>query len=443
MTTRRSIIATLVVACLLASGCVAGDQETATLGAADPDQQTLPSVTQPRTDTDQASSDDASDAGSDTDGENGGDQSDQDSASSSSTSTTEPLPQLEGLDAELLVSGFDQPVLITGAPGTDALFVVERKGRILVVVDGVIEPEPFIDLTDQLLSSSIEQGLLGLTFHPGYADNGHFYAYWTDPAGDSRLARFTATAPTVADPESIEVILEVDQPAERHNAGMLQFGPDGLLYVSLGDGGSGGATAQDTSNLLGSILRIDVDQPDEATGQLYTIPDGNPFDDEIWVYGLRNPWRFSIDEPTEMVYIGDVGQERWEEINVVGLDGAGTNFGWFETEGAECFRGDCDRAGLTDPVLQYSHDEGCSVTGGSVYRGAAIPELNGHYFFADWCGGLVRSFRLTDQGQVADQLDWSEDLAALGQVTSFGRANDDELLAINWAGELFRIVAKR
>lgn len=439
MTARRTTIATLAIGCLLAAGCVAGDQETASLGPADPDQQTLPSVTQPRTGTDSTSTG--------TDGADDGDEgepSDQDSASSgSSTSTTEPLPELQGLDAELLVSGFDQPVLVTGAPGTDALFVVERKGRILVVTDGVTEAEPLIDLTGQLLSSSIEQGLLGLAFHPDYEDNGLFYAYWTDPAGDSRLARFSASAPTVADLASIEVILEVDQPAERHNAGMLHFGPDGLLYVSLGDGGSGGATAQDTSNLLGSILRIDVDRPDEATGRPYTIPAGNPFDDEIWVYGLRNPWRFSIDAPSETVYIGDVGQERWEEINVVGLDGGGTNFGWFETEGAECFRGDCDQAGLTDPVLQYSHDEGCSVTGGSVYRGPAIPELNGHYFFADWCGGLVRSFRLTDQGQVADQLDWSEDLAALGQVTSFGRTDDDELLAINWAGELYQVVARR
>ncbi len=442
MTARRAGIAAFVAACLLTTGCVAGDQETATLGPADPDQQTLPSVTQPRTETDQGSADD----GAESDGDAGdeADPSDEDTNSSpASTSTTEPLPELQGLDAELLASGFDQPVLVSAAPGTDALFVVERKGRILVVVDGVTEAEPFIDLTDQLLSSSIEQGLLGLAFHPGYEDNGLFYAYWTDPAGDSRLARFTASAPTVADPESIEVILEVEQPAERHNAGMLQFGPDGLLYVSLGDGGSGGATAQDTSNLLGSILRIDVDRPDEATGRLYSIPADNPFDDEIWVYGLRNPWRFSIDGLSETVYIGDVGQERWEEINVVGLDGAGTNFGWFETEGAECFRGDCDQAGLTDPVLQYSHDEGCSVTGGAVYRGPAIPELTGHYFFADWCGGLVRSFRLTDQGQVADQLDWSEDLAALGQVTSFGRAGDDELLAINWAGELYRIVASR
>lgn len=442
--TSRLIPALVVALAVLTTACVAGDTETATLGPSDADSQTLPSVTEaPATDSDPGTDDGAS-----TDGDAPGDTQDADDTQDSdgtgtSTETTEPLPPLEGLDAELMVDGFDQPVLVTGAPGTDALFVVERKGVIRVVVDGAIADEPFLDLTDQLLSSSIEQGLLGLTFHPGYADNGTFYAYWTDPAGDSRLARFQADTPTRADPESIEVVLEVDQPAERHNAGMLQFGPDGLLYVSLGDGGSGGATSQDTSNLLGSILRLDVDRPDDDAGLAYSIPAGNPFDDEIWVYGLRNPWRFSIDGPSETVYIGDVGQERWEEINVVGLDGAGTNFGWFETEGADCFRDGCDQSGLTDPILQYSHDEGCSVTGGVVYHGSEIPELNGHYFFADWCGGLVRSFRLTEQGQVADQLDWSEELAPLGQVTSFGTTNDQEVVVVNWAGELHRITARR
>ncbi|MEL6985836.1 MAG: PQQ-dependent sugar dehydrogenase, partial [Actinomycetota bacterium] len=367
--TSRLLPVALVMAAVL-SGCVAGDQETATLGAADPDSQTLPSVTEAPADTgdaeDTASDDDSDGASSGTDTAS----DDADDDTTTSTATTEPLDPLQGLDAELVVDGFDQPVLVTGAPGTDVLYVVERKGVIRVVVDGQIADEPFLDLTDQLLSSSIEQGLLGLAFHPDHETNRTFYAYWTDPAGDSRLARFQAESPTVADPESIEVVLEVDQPAERHNAGMLQFGPDGLLYVSLGDGGSGGATSQDTSNLLGSILRLDVDRPDEDAGLGYSIPAGNPFDDEIWVYGLRNPWRFSIDDASETVYIGDVGQEQWEEINVVGLDGAGTNFGWFETEGSDCFRPGCDQAGLTDPVLQYSHDEGCSVTGGVVYHGS-------------------------------------------------------------------------
>ena len=236
----------------------------------------------------------------------------------------------------------------------------------------------------------------------------------------------------------MKTILRVDQPAERHNAGNLAFGPDGLLYVALGDGGTGGSTAQDTSSLLGSILRIDVD-----ARRPYEIPDGNPFGNEIWVHGLRNPWRFTIDPVDERMYIGDVGQETFEEINVVALeDGAGTNFGWALMEGKRCVRTNCNRQGLTTPVVQYSHEHGCSVTGGRVYRGRAIPELRGHYFYADWCTGLVRSFRLNARGKPVDRSDWTEELS-LGQVTSFGVDNRGELLAVNWDGQLFRIVPKR
>ena len=437
---QRSVVLLLALT-LFAAGCVAGDQETASIGSGDGADQTLPSVTQPAA---TSASDEAGTAADDEAG-NGDDQPEgADDPTTSTASTTEPVAPLQGLTTELVASGFDQPVLVTTAPGGDELYVVEREGVIKVVRDGEVADEPFLDLTDRLLSNSIEQGLLGLAFHPDHGTNDLFYAYWTDPAGDSRLARFTTTSATAADPDSEQLVLAVDQPAERHNAGMLEFGPDGLLYLALGDGGSGGSTSQDTSNLLGSIVRLDVEPglaADAATP--YEIPPGNPFGDEIWVYGLRNPWRFSIDDETEMVYIGDVGQEQLEEINVVSLDGAGTNFGWFEMEGDGCFRPDCDPEPFTDPVLQYSHDEGCSVTGGLVYRGSAIPELIGHYFFADWCGELVRSFRLTGQGQVTDQLDWAEDLAALGQVTSFGVDDSGELLAVNWAGELHRIVPVR
>ncbi|MEM9561637.1 MAG: PQQ-dependent sugar dehydrogenase [Actinomycetota bacterium] len=428
---------------LAATACVPPDEETATFAPADGAEQTLPSVTQAP---DGPDDDPAAEPDDEPDDEEAGEPAaaDGDGDGEPATTSTAPLAELQGLTTELLAADFDQPILVTGAPGTDALFVVEREGVIRVVEDSRVRDEPFLDLTGQLLSSSIEQGLLGLAFHPDYATNGVLFAYWTDPAGDSLLARFEATAPTELDPESLEVVLQVDQPAERHNAGMLEFGPDGLLYLALGDGGGGGATSQDTSDPLGSILRLDVgvDGRGDST-RPYAIPAGNPFDDEIWVYGLRNPWRFSIDEVTETVYIGDVGQDRWEEVNVVGLDGAGTNFGWFQTEGDQCFRSDCDTAGLTDPILQYSHDEGCSITGGRVYRGQAIPELTGHYLYADWCGGLVRSFRLTDRGQVADQLDWSDELGSLGQVTSFGVDGDGELLVVNWAGELHRILPVR
>lgn len=345
---------------------------------------------------------------------------------------------LRGLAKRLIADGLSQPVLVTGAPGSARLYVVEREGTIRTVNNGTVAQRPFLDLRDRLLSSSIEQGLLGLAFHPDFETNRRAFAYWTDQNGDSRLGEFRARGPGRANPGSMKMILEVDQPAERHNAGNLAFGPDGLLYVALGDGGTGGSTAQDTSSLLGSILRIDVD-----ARRPYAIPEDNPFGNEIWVYGLRNPWRFSIDPADQRMYIGDVGQEAFEEINVVALeDGAGTNFGWALMEGRRCFRANCDRQGLTRPVLQYSHGQGCSVTGGRVYRGTAIPELRGHYFYADWCTGLVRSFRLNANGRPVDRTDWTDELS-LGQVTSFGVDNRGELLAVNWDGQLFRIVPRR
>lgn len=409
---------------LALSGCVSDDDEgTATFNQSGVTQ-TLPPTTATTTATTEEPDGDDGEAGDGT-------------TSTEATTTTEPLAPLQGLAAEPVATGLDQPIYVTGAPGTEALFVVEREGIIRIVEDGAVADEPFVDLSDQLLSNSIEQGLLGLAFHPDYADNGRFFVYWTAPDFTGTLVELEATGPTSADPGSAQVLLEVPQPGERHNAGMLSFGPDGLLYLALGDGGAGGAEAQDTSTLLGSILRLDVSEPGS-----YSIPDGNPFDDEIWVYGLRNPWRFSIDAETDSVYIGDVGQEAFEEVNVIGLDGAGTNFGWSEAEGDGCFRSGCDLASFEAPTLQYDHQEGCSVTGGYVYRGPSIPEFHGHYFFADWCKSFVRSFRLVD-GTVRDQFDWTPEMPELGQVTSFGLDNDGELYAVNWSGEVYRIVPVR
>ncbi|MEM9611956.1 MAG: PQQ-dependent sugar dehydrogenase [Actinomycetota bacterium] len=425
-----ALVLGLPLAAVVLIGCVA-DDGTATIGQESGTETTLPSTTAPAAN---ESGDDA--AAETTDDEAAGtDGADETEAASGPTTT---LPPLQGLGTDVVAEGFDQPILVTGAPGTDALFVVEREGVIRTVVDGEIADEPFLDLRDRLLSSSIEQGLLGLAFHPDYADNGRLFAYWTDPDGDSMLAEFTATDPIMVDPDSMSTVLQIDQPAERHNAGMLLFGPDGLLYVSVGDGGSGGSTSQDTSNLLGTILRLDVDAvgPDP-----YAVPDGNPFGDEIWAYGLRNPWRFSIDPGQELMYIGDVGQEAFEELNIVSLDGAGTNFGWFTMEGDRCFRAGCDTDGLTDPTFQYGRDDGCSITGGWVYRGAAIPEFDGHYFYADWCTGFVRSLRY-DGSRISDQFDWTDDFG-LGQVTSFGLDNDGELYVVTWDGGLHRIVARR
>ena len=415
-------VVALFVTALMATSCIADEEVTASFGQVSTTRPELPVGTEPPESSAVENQPDPTGAVVE--------------AEPSTTATSSPEPLL-GLGAELIADGFDQPVLVTGAPGIDALFVVEREGVILVVEDGVVADTPFLDLTDQILSSSIEQGLLGLAFHPGYEDNRRFYAYWTNVNGDSRLGQFHASRPTTADPDSLRIVLEVEQPAERHNAGMIMFGPDGLLYLALGDGGAGGSTSQDTSSLLGSILRLDVD-----SGDPYSIPPGNPFGDEIWVYGLRNPWRFSIDPVEELMYIGDVGQERYEEINIAPLDAGGMNFGWYEMEGDECFRQDCDQQGLTTPTLQYSHIEGCSITGGWVYRGAAIPEFYGHYFYADWCKGFVRSMHF-DNGRVVDQFDWTSDLGELGQVTSFGLDNDGELYAVNWDGQLFKIVPVR
>lgn len=353
------------------------------------------------------------------------------------TPTATPPPPLLGLDAVLVVSGLRQPVFVTGMPGSDVLLVIEREGIIQLVDGGEIVDEPFLDLRDRINSSSIEQGLLGLAFHPTFEDTGRFFAYWTQTNGDSRLAEFHLLDERRGDPDSMRVILDVAQPGERHNAGMIQFGPDGNLFLSLGDGGSGGRTAQDTSNLLGTIVRLDID-----AGEPYAIPQDNPFDDEIWAYGLRNPWRFSIDATDRLLYVGDVGQDTFEEINVVSIDDPGRNFGWINMEGSLCFAGSCNGDGLTPPVLEYSHDEGCSITGGHVYRGPDIPELVGHYFYGDWCSGLVRTFRFVD-GEATESQDWTSDLGAIGEVTSFGVDHAGNLYTANWDGEIHRIVPVR
>ena len=411
----RLTTTSLVLAMALVAGACVGDEgSTERFDSGPTSVRQLPSITEPQVSLDSTP------------------------AADESPSTAEGLAPLLGLGAELISDGFDRPVFVTGAPGTDALFVVEQPGVISLVEDGVKADEPFLDLQSQVGSQRNEQGLLGLAFHPNYETNGRLFAHWTNKSGDTRLGEFAATSPTVADPEPVQILIELDQPASNHNGGMITFGPDGLLYMALGDGGgSPGNRSQDTTTLLGAILRLDVDK-----SAPYEIPAGNPFDNEIWVYGLRNPWRFSIDAMTENMYIGDVGQNRLEEIDVVSLVGAGANFGWPKTEGASCFERDCDLDAFTGPVIEYPHPDGCSVTGGYVYRGSAIPELFGHYFYADFCGGLIRSLRL-DDGLAVDQIDWSGDLARLGQVASFGTDNEGELYSLDWNGSLYKLVPER
>jgi hypothetical protein len=351
------------------------------------------------------------------------------------------LPPLLGLELTLVADGFDQPVLAVAPAGDDRLFVVERSGTIRIV--GV--EQPFLDISDRVNSEDgIEPGLLGLAFHPGYTSNGRFFVfYYRAGAEQTTLAEFEASAdPDVADPATERTLLLIDKPTNRHNGGMLEFGPEGELYVALGEGGAASVNAQDPSTLLGSILRIDVDG-----GEPYGVPPGNPFVDgggapEVWVYGLRNPWRFAIDPVERLVYIGDVGHESLEEVDVVALDGGGgTNFGWLRMEGTECFQAGCDPEAehLTLPVYEYPHAEGCSITAGRVYRGAAIPEMTGRFFFSDWCTGWIRSLRL----EGATAVDVQQHLDQVGQVNGFGEDASGELYVLTWAGELLRLDPSR
>ncbi len=359
-------------------------------------------------------------------------------STTSTTTTTTTLPPLVGFELTQLASGLSRPTFVTAAPGTDDLFLLNQTGRVLRLAATAIEPEVVLDLTDRVGAYGIEQGLLGLAFHPEFDRNGRFFLYYTDLQQNSVLSEFSEDS-GVMDPDSEQFLLQAEQPTDRHNAGMLAFGPDGLLYLALGDGGKASIHSQDPKTVLSSILRLDVDG---ATP--YAIPEGNPFKgseegaDEVWAYGLRNPWRFSIDPVDRLMYIGDVGQERFEEVDVISLDEPGHNLGWIPMEGTACFQRACVPEDFTGPVLDYPHSEGCSVTGGYVYRGKAIPEIDGTYFYADWCGSWVRSFTYVD-GAVTEEKDWTNDLGKVGQVTSFGIDSRGELHILTSEGFLYRL----
>jgi len=359
------------------------------------------------------------------------------------TTTTEPLPPLTGLAIELVTDQVSQPVLLLSPPGSERRFVVERIGTVREL-DGAGAPasEPFLDLRDRVNSGGIEQGLLGMAFHPGFAANGRIFVYYYHGEATTRLVEFSAdpSAETV-DSGTEKVILTFEKPTVRHNGGMLEFDPGGRLYLSLGEGGAASTHSQNPETHLSSILRLEVDGEEP-----YSIPDDNPFVDgggaaEVWAYGFRNPWRFAIDPLTEDIYIADVGHERFEEINVVPLASSGLNFGWIRMEASTCFQRGCDPVAenLVLPVHEYTHDEGCSVTGGRVYRGSAIPELAGTYFYSDWCGAWLRSFRW-DGTSATDHTEWLTDI---GQVNSFGMDSAGELYVLTWEGEVGKIVPVR
>ena len=344
-----------------------------------------------------------------------------------------------------VAAGLSFPLALTAPPGDARLFIVEKPGRIRIVENGALVAQPFLDISAKVSNGS-EQGLLGLAFHPQYATNGRFFVDYTDTQGDTRIAAYRVSADrSIADAASEEILLTVDQPYSNHNGGHLAFGPDGFLYVAMGDGGSGGdpdGNGQDRTDLLGSLLRLDVNG---ASG--YVIPADNPFvgtagfRGELWDYGLRNPWRFSFDRETGDLYIADVGQNAIEEINVATSAagrGRGLNYGWNRMEGTDCFSGaGCNDGGLTLPVHEYGHSDGCSVTGGHVYRGQAIAGLRGTYFYADFCSGWVRSFVYAG-GRATDHREWPS--LELGSIPGFGEDAAGELYILDADGRVMKVV---
>ncbi len=350
-----------------------------------------------------------------------------------------PGPALRDVEVRLTrVASLDQPLALAVRPGDPALFVAEKPGRVIALRDGKVDPEPVLDITGEV-SLGGEQGLLGLAFSP---DGDFLYVNYTDLEGDTHVTEFEMSEER-ANSSSRREVLVVDQPFANHNGGNLVFGPDGYLYIGLGDGGSGGDpmdNAQDLSVLLGKMLRID---PRPDGGRPYDIPPDNPFVDragarpEIWALGLRNPWRYSFDRETGDLWIGDVGQSAWEEVDLqpAGSSG-GENYGWNLREGAHPYEGGEQPPGAIDPVFEYPHGAGgCVVTGGFVYRGEAIPDLVGAYVVADFCLGTLEALRVQD-GRVVGRRSLGP---VVSMLSSFGEDAAGELYAMSLEGGLFRL----
>lgn len=370
-----------------------------------------------------------------------------------------PSTPAQALTTELFAQGFSAPVFITQAPGDmDRFFIVEQAGRIRIVNNGVTNPTPFLDLRSAAggpVQSGGERGLLGLAFHPDYANNGRFFVNYTGlPSGHTFVVEYNVTAnPDVASPTAIGTIIQVNQDFSNHNGGCIHFGPDGKLYVGMGDGGSGNDPnnrAQSQTSNLGKMLRFDVDIPYPH------IPVDNPFvgpggyNDEIWHVGLRNPWRWSFDRQTGDMYICDVGQNAWEELDFAPAATGGLNFGWRCMEGLACtgLSGcTCNSPALTLPFHVFSHAGGnCSGTGGYIYRGNAIPSLDGTYFFADYCSSRIWSIVYDPVTGMASQLtDRTVELRpaapnTISSIVSFGEDHEGELYIVEQGGQIWKIV---
>lgn len=342
---------------------------------------------------------------------------------------------------EPVAEGFEAPLYVTHAGG-DRLFVVGKAGTIRIVEEGEIVETPFLDLTGRVGSDGSERGLLGLAFAPNHAETGLFYVNYTDLDGNTVVSRFVTMEDGVTgDPESEQVILTQEQPFPNHNGGMLAFGPDNYLYIGLGDGGGRGdpsGNGQSLDTWLGKILRIEVD-PEFTGGEAYAVPDDNPFVSdgearpEIWAYGLRNPWRFSFDRETSDLWIGDVGQNEYEEVSVLAVDEGGANLGWNVVEGPECYaEPDCDPGEFVEPVFSYTHSSGagCSVTGGYVSRGEEFAALNGVYVLADYCTGLIWGGGADASGELV----FSEPIESGFRISSFGEGVNGEIYLTDITG---------
>lgn len=329
--------------------------------------------------------------------------------------------------------------------GTGRLFVAAQDGRVWIVGrDGAVGPAPMVDLGPRLRSGG-EQGLLGIATHPAFPTDPRVFVNYTDRSGDTIVASLTLDPanPDRLDPGSHRRLLFVDQPFANHNGGAVLFGADGSLYISLGDGGGGGdphRNGQSLRSLLGKILRIDVDATENSAP--YAVPADNPFASggglpEIWHWGLRNPWRLSFDRSTGDLWIGDVGEGAWEEIDVARAGSSGLNFGWNEMEGAHCYGGDCSTDGLTLPVSEYGRDLGCTVIGGYVYRGARFPFLAGAYLFADYCTGRIFAIDAASTDLVAPVTVGN----GSGRIAAFGEDAEGELYVLALEGDVSRVVA--
>lgn len=372
----------------------------------------------------------------------GGNGSQPPAASPTRQPAASPTAQQITLSLEEVASGFRAPLFVTHAgDGSNRAFVVEKGGVIRLLADG----QTFLDITDRVNARGSEQGLLGLAFHPRFRDNGYFYVNYINANGDTVISRFNlAPDKRAADPRSEKRILLQEQPASNHNGGMIAFGPDGYLYIGLGDGGGANDTyrnGQNRQSLLGKLLRIDVN-----SGDPYSVPADNPFVSdratrpEIWAYGLRNPWRFSFDRANGDLYIGDVGQNRYEWVHYQPAGRGGQNYGWPTLEGSHCLQGNsCNRNGLTLPVAEYGRDLGSTITGGYVYRGTRHPQLQGRYLFGDFGSGRIWTLARNNSGQ----WNMTEQIKSNVRISSFGEDEAGEIYLTDLStGRIYRVAAR-